>query len=46
MKRRDFSTLLATTSVLGAAAPAFAQGGPVDGRHFYVLAQPLPTPAG
>lgn len=43
MKRRDFSTLLATTPLAGTA---LAQGGPVEGRHYRVLPQPLPTPAG
>ncbi len=43
MKRRDFSALLATTPLAGAA---LAQGGPVEGRHYNVLAQPLPTAPG
>ena len=46
MKRRDFSALLATTSLAGAAGSALAQGGPVEGRHYNALAQPLPTAAG
>ena len=49
MKRRDFSALLATTPVLGAAGAAsnaFAQGGPIEGRHYTVLGQPLATPPG
>jgi len=46
MKRRDFSTLLATAPVLGAAAPALAQGGPVDGRQYLTLSQQLPTTPG
>lgn len=46
MKRRDFSALLATVPVLGATGSALAQGGPVEGRQYTVLPQPLPTPAG
>jgi protein dithiol oxidoreductase (disulfide-forming) len=49
MKRRDFSnTLLAGASVaaLGAPVLASAQGGPVEGKHYVRLSQPLPTGAG
>lgn len=46
MKRRDFSALLATTPLAGAAGSALAQGGPVEGRHYNALTQPLPTAAG
>ncbi|MCE4553760.1 thiol:disulfide interchange protein DsbA/DsbL [Pelomonas cellulosilytica] len=46
MKRRDFSALLATAPVLTATGPALAQGGPVEGRQYTVLSQPLPTPPG
>lgn len=46
MKRRDFSALLATAPVLGGAAPALAQGGPVDGRQYLTLSQALPTTPG
>ena len=50
MNRRDFSAQL-VVAVLGAAgaslmAPAQAQGGPVEGKHYVRLSQPLPTPAG
>jgi len=43
MKRRDFSALLATAPLAGAAV---AQGGPIEGRHYTVLPQALPTPPG
>ena len=48
MKRREF--VVVSTSVLGAAAlahPGFAQaqGGPVEGKHFVRLSQPVPTSA-
>jgi thiol:disulfide interchange protein DsbA len=46
MKRRDFSALLATTPLAVAAGSALAQGGPVEGRQYTVLPQPLPTAAG
>ncbi|WP_457389812.1 thiol:disulfide interchange protein DsbA/DsbL [Roseateles sp. P5_E1] len=47
MKRRDFSALLASAPVLGATAnPAFAQGGPIEGRQYLVLNPPLPTTPG
>lgn len=46
MKRRDFSALLATAPALGASGTALAQGGPVEGRHYTVLGQPLATPPG
>lgn len=46
MKRRDFSALLATAPVLGGAAPALSQGGPVDGRQYLTLSQALPTTPG
>jgi len=46
MKRRDFSALLATTPLAGAASSALAQGGPIEGRQYTVLGQPLPTPPG
>ncbi|RZL37536.1 MAG: thiol:disulfide interchange protein DsbA/DsbL [Rubrivivax sp.] len=46
MKRRDFSTLLAAAPFAGAAGSALAQGGPIEGRHYQVLPQTLPTPPG
>ncbi|PTT75742.1 disulfide bond formation protein DsbA [Pelomonas sp. HMWF004] len=46
MKRRDFSALLATTPLAGAAGTALAQGGPVEGRQYQTLGQPLPTAPG
>jgi len=46
MKRRDFSALLATTPLAGATGAALAQGGPVEGRQYTALPQPLPTTAG
>ena len=50
MNRRDFSAQLIVAG-LGAAgaslmAPARAQGGPVEGKHYVRLSQPLPAPAG
>ena len=50
MNRRDFSAQLIVAG-LGAAgtslmAPAQAQGGPVEGKHYVRLSQPLPAPAG
>jgi thiol:disulfide interchange protein DsbA len=46
MKRRDFSALLATTPLAGAAGSVLAQGGPVEGRQYIALPQPLPTAPG
>jgi protein dithiol oxidoreductase (disulfide-forming) len=46
MKRRDFSALLATAPLAGAASHALAQGGPVEGRQYSVLNPPLPTTPG
>ncbi|MDR7335157.1 thiol:disulfide interchange protein DsbA/DsbL [Roseateles asaccharophilus] len=43
MKRRDAAAALAAA---GLAPAAFAQGGPVEGRHYVRLGQPLPTPPG
>jgi thiol:disulfide interchange protein DsbA len=50
MNRRDFSAQLIVAG-LGAAgasltSPAEAQGGPVEGKQYVRLSQPLPTPAG
>jgi protein dithiol oxidoreductase (disulfide-forming) len=46
MKRRDFSTLLATVPVLGATGTSFAQGGPVEGRHYAAVNPPLASTPG
>ena len=46
MKRRDFSALLASAPLAGAAGSALAQGGPVEGRHYQVINPPLPTTPG
>jgi thiol:disulfide interchange protein DsbA len=47
MKRRDFSaTLLATGAGLALSPAAFAQGGPVEGRQYQRLGNPLPTTPG
>lgn len=46
MKRRDFSALLATAPLAGAAGSALAQGGFAEGRQYTVLSQPLPTTPG
>ncbi|MFT7721234.1 MAG: thiol:disulfide interchange protein DsbA/DsbL [Roseateles sp.] len=46
MKRRDFSALLAATPLAGTLGTAHAQGGPVEGRHYTALSQPLPAQAG
>jgi protein dithiol oxidoreductase (disulfide-forming) len=43
MNRRDTVLGLAATGLLPAA---LAQGGPVEGRHYVKLAQPLPTTPG
>ncbi len=40
MKRRDATLALAAA---GLAPAAFAQGGPVEGRHYVRVTQPLPT---
>ena len=41
MKRREFSTLLLGTGALAAGRPALAQGGPVEGKHYVRLGQPV-----
>lgn len=43
MKRRNLALALTAT---GLAPAAFAQGGPVEGRHYVRLRQPLPTTPG
>lgn len=46
MKRRDFSMQLAAAGVGSLwAGAAGAQGGPVEGRHYTKLAQPVPVSA-
>ena len=46
MKRRDFSALLASAPLAGAAGTALAQGGPIEGRQYQVINPPLPTTPG
>lgn len=49
MKRRDFSTALGLSTgslALGLPGLSLAQGGPVEGRHYQRLSQPMPTAAG
>ena len=46
MKRRDFSALLASAPLAGAAGNALAQGGPIEGRQYMVLNPPLPSTPG
>ena len=50
MKRREFSTTLIGAGVTALAWPALApaQGGPIEGKHYVRLSQPLPAnvPAG
>ncbi len=46
MKRREFSNTLLGTAALVVPGFGHAQGGPVEGKHFVRLNQPLPTSAG
>jgi thiol:disulfide interchange protein DsbA len=53
MKRRDFSRHVLAAGVLGslgaglgAGAPAWAQGAPVEGKQYLRLSQPLPVTPG
>ena len=46
MKRRDFSALLASAPLAGAAGTALAQGGPIEGRQYLAINPPLPTTPG
>ena len=46
MKRREFNAWAAGTwSLVGATAPAWAQGGPIEGTHYLRLTQPAPVAA-
>ena len=45
IKRRDFAAA-AGLAALNLPLIAQAQGGPVEGRHYHKLPQPLPTPPG
>ncbi|HUG26593.1 thiol:disulfide interchange protein DsbA/DsbL, partial [Piscinibacter sp.] len=48
MNRREFSTQLVAAGLAGSALvpSALAQGGPVEGKHFVKLGQPLPVQPG
>ncbi|MCV2370258.1 thiol:disulfide interchange protein DsbA/DsbL [Paucibacter oligotrophus] len=50
MKRRDFSAVFGLSAMAGLASSlpgvAIAQGGPIEGKNFLRLAQPLTVPAG
>jgi thiol:disulfide interchange protein DsbA len=50
IERRQFSAALVGTGLgaagFGLAAPAVAQGGPVEGTHYVRLSQPVPAPGG
>jgi thiol:disulfide interchange protein DsbA len=46
MKRRDFSALVGASALPGLMNVAQAQGGPVEGRQYQRLGQPLPTQPG
>jgi len=47
MNRREFSAQVMSAglgaTVLSIASPAWAQGGPVEGKHYVRLSQPLPV---
>ena len=43
MKRRQFSTILLGTGAAALAHAARAQGGPIEGRHYIRLNQPVPV---
>ncbi|MFG6486586.1 thiol:disulfide interchange protein DsbA/DsbL [Roseateles sp. BYS78W] len=46
MKRRDATLTLAAAGLASTTPAAWAQGGPVEGRHYQRLAQPLPGAPG
>jgi protein dithiol oxidoreductase (disulfide-forming) len=48
MNRREFSTTLISAGAVSLApsGAARAQGGPIEGKHFVRLTQPVPTTAG
>ena len=46
MKRREFATTLLSAGTAAWALPAQAQSGPVEGKHFVRLTQPVPASAG
>jgi thiol:disulfide interchange protein DsbA len=46
MKRRDATLALAAVGLASTAPAAWAQGGPIEGRHYQRLAQPLPGAPG
>jgi protein dithiol oxidoreductase (disulfide-forming) len=43
MKRREFTLNASVLALSGLALPAWAQGGPVEGRDFVRVAQPVPV---
>ena len=43
MNRREFALNTTALALLGGALPAWAQGGPVEGKDFLRVAQPLPV---
>ena len=43
MKRREFAVNASVLALSGLALPAWAQGGPVEGKDFVRVAQPVPV---
>jgi protein dithiol oxidoreductase (disulfide-forming) len=43
MNRRDFGLMASALALSGGALPAWAQGGPVEGKDFLRVAQPVPV---
>ena len=43
MNRREFALNTTALALLGGALPAWAQGGPVEGKDFLRVAQPVPV---